>query len=113
MKLFSFTQIPARLEQRGKSEPVRYQTTNKHFLVEKNGLRRQIRIGVTSNNRITSKSGGIGDLREDQAGVIEASWVLKSAKGNNVAGGECVEEKAGSKHLGVDLLEVGHVGAFF
>lgn len=44
---------------------------------------------------------------------METPGVLKSAKGHNVAGGECVEEKAGSKHLGVDLLEVGHVGAFF
>jgi hypothetical protein len=38
---------------------------------------------------------------------------LKRAKGHNFAGGEGVEEEACPEHLSMDLLELGHVGAFF
>lgn len=43
---------------------------------------------------------------------MEASGAFQSGKGNDFAGGEGVEEEAGSEELGVDLLKLGHGGAF-
>lgn len=36
--------------------------------------------------------------------IIEASGILGSAEGDDLAGSEGVEEEAGSEELGVDLL---------
>lgn len=73
----------------------------------------QVLIGAASNYRVASIGSGIWDLREDKTSILETSRVLKRAKGHNFAGGEGVEEEACPEHLSMDLLELGHVGAFF
>ena len=97
MKLLSFFQIPTGLEQRGKCKPVWFATIENHFSVENYGLKRGTSVCVTSNDGITSISGGIGDLGEDKAGVMEATRIfVESTEGDDFGGNERVEEMAGS-----------------
>lgn len=73
----------------------------------------QVLIGAASNYRVAGIGSGIGDLREDKTSILEISGVLERAEGHDFAGGEGVEEKACPEHLSMDLLELGHAGAFF
>lgn len=113
MKLLFLPQIATRLEQRRERKPISLQAIENHLSVEKNRFARTVPVRVASYDGITSKNGGVGDLAQHKTGVIETPRVLKSAEGDDLAGGEGVEEETGSEHLGVDLLELGHVGAFF
>lgn len=82
-------------------------------MIEKNSLVGQILVGVTPDYGITGEGGGIGDLVEDETGVREASRVVEGTEGDDFTGREGVDEEASPEHLGMDLLELGHGGAFF
>lgn len=63
---------------------------------------------VAPYHRIPYINIGLGDLRKEKMGVANVASIGKSTEGKHPAYREEVEDEAGSSHVSLNLLQLGH-----
>nr|CAD1843017.1 unnamed protein product [Ananas comosus var. bracteatus] len=111
MKLLPIAEAPTTLEQRREREAIGEEPTLNQFNVELEGVSGQIVVGVGADDGVEGEGGGVGDLGEDEAGVVDGAEGRCGGDGDEAARGEWGEGERRAHHLGVDLLELRHGGA--